>query len=123
MVTELVHPTQVTESGERVEDSRRQNVNLIKKLKKELTDRNSDSMKPLRQLLPLPFSKVQAEIIVTQPTSTIIDSKGNRVQSFEFVDKKPVSGRVQIIYFVLAFPNHTLLLSTCRGFKFGRNSV
>ena len=85
MVTELVQPA---ESGERVDESRRQN--LIKKLKKELTDRNSTSMKPLRQLLPLPCSKVQAEIIVTQPTSTIIDSKGNRVQSFEFVDKKPV---------------------------------
>ena len=91
MVTELVHPTPLSDTGDRIEDARKQNQPLIKKLKKELTDRNSNSMKSLRQLLPLPSSKVQAEIIVTQPTSTIIDSKGNRVQSFEFVDKKPVS--------------------------------
>jgi len=89
MVTALVHSTQVTEAGDRVEEVRKQNLNLIKKLKKELTDRDSDSIKPLRQLLP--FSRVFAEIIVTQSTSTIVDSKGNRVQSFEYVDKKPVS--------------------------------
>lgn len=53
----------------------------------EVADKDSDSIKPLRQLLP--FSKVQAEIVVTQATSIIVDSKGNRVQSFEFVDKKP----------------------------------
>lgn len=54
----------------------------------ELSDKDSESIKPLRQLLP--FSKVQVDIIVTTATSMIIDSKGNRVQSFEFVDKKPV---------------------------------
>ncbi|CAG7719777.1 unnamed protein product [Allacma fusca] len=85
MVTALVHST--NDSSDRVEDNRKQNLNLIKKLKKELTDRNSESIKPLRQLLP--FSKVQSEVVVTQPTSTVVDSKGNRVQSFEFVDKKP----------------------------------
>jgi mediator of RNA polymerase II transcription subunit 12 len=52
-----------------------------------LADKDTDSVKPLRQLLP--FSKVQVDIIVTTATSMIIDSKGNRVQSFEFVDKKP----------------------------------
>ncbi|ODN03528.1 Mediator of RNA polymerase II transcription subunit 12-like protein, partial [Orchesella cincta] len=87
MITALVHSTQIAEPGDRVEEMKRQNMNLVKKLKKELADRDSTSIKPLRQLLP--FSKVQTDVLVTQATSMIIDSKGNRVPSFEFVDKKP----------------------------------
>lgn len=34
MVTALVHSTQIAEPGDRIEEMKRQNMNLIKKLKK-----------------------------------------------------------------------------------------
>jgi len=88
MVAALVHSTQIPEPGDRIEEMKKQNINLIKKLKKEMADRDSDSIKPLRQLLP--FSKHVTEIVVCQSNTLIIDSKGNKVASLEFVDKKQV---------------------------------
>jgi hypothetical protein len=34
MVTALIHSTQIAEPGDRIEEMKRQNMNLIKKLKK-----------------------------------------------------------------------------------------
>jgi hypothetical protein len=34
MITALVHSTQIAEPGDRIEEMKRQNMNLIKKLKK-----------------------------------------------------------------------------------------
>lgn len=36
MVTALVHSTQIAEPGDRVEEMKKQNMNLVKKLKKVL---------------------------------------------------------------------------------------
>ena len=59
---------------------------LVKKLKKEIGDRNNVSIKYLRQLLPL--QKVMKEIIVTEPFGTVNDGKGNKTREFVYSDKK-----------------------------------
>jgi len=48
----------------------------VKKLKKEITDKNSQSIAYLRQLLPFP--KISCEVIVTEPFGTVADAKGNK---------------------------------------------
>lgn len=51
-------------------------MSLVKKLKKEVGDRNNVSIKYLRQLLPIP--KAMKEVIVTEPFGTVSDAKGNK---------------------------------------------
>jgi mediator of RNA polymerase II transcription subunit 12 len=57
----------------------------VKKLKKEIGDKNSPSIDYLRQLLPFP--KVMCEVIVTEPFGTVADAKGNKMKGLHS-DKK-----------------------------------
>lgn len=59
--------------------------NLMKKLKKEVGDRQNASLQHIRQLLPLP--RIVNEIIAVEPTGCLTDSKGNKI-SFDSIDKK-----------------------------------
>ncbi|XP_071052506.1 mediator of RNA polymerase II transcription subunit 12 isoform X3 [Onthophagus taurus] len=82
MLSTLVHSALATDSQE---DSRKMYLNLIKKLKKELGDRQTPSLLHIRQLLPLP--RYVNEVITVEPSGILTDSKGNKI-SFDSIDKK-----------------------------------
>uniref|UniRef100_A0A803YJU1 Mediator complex subunit Med12 domain-containing protein n=1 Tax=Meleagris gallopavo TaxID=9103 RepID=A0A803YJU1_MELGA len=68
------------------EENKRAYMNLVKKLKKELGDKRSDSIDKVRQLLPLP--KQTCDIITCEPMGSLIDTKGNKIAGFDSIDKK-----------------------------------
>ena len=64
MLATLIHSTVVTDSqSER--DEKKLYTNLMKKLRKELSDKSSTSIKLVRQLLPL--AKQTCEVIACEP--------------------------------------------------------
>uniref|UniRef100_A0A8D9FIE5 Mediator of RNA polymerase II transcription subunit 12-like protein n=1 Tax=Cacopsylla melanoneura TaxID=428564 RepID=A0A8D9FIE5_9HEMI len=87
MIVTLIHSTLVTDSqSEKGEENRKHYQTLVKKLKKEIGERNSPSIMHVRQLLPL--IKVQTEVITTEPIGCLTDTKGNKIQGFDSFDKK-----------------------------------
>ena len=72
-------------SGEKAEENRRHYTTLVKRIKKEIGDKHNQSIKHLRQLLPIP--KQVEEVIVTEQFGLIPDSKGAKVRGFN-CDKK-----------------------------------
>ncbi|XP_059587021.1 mediator of RNA polymerase II transcription subunit 12-like protein isoform X5 [Alligator mississippiensis] len=68
------------------EENKRAYMNLVKKLKKELGDKHSESIDKVRQLLPLP--KQTCDIITCEPMGSLIDTKGNKIAGFDSIDKK-----------------------------------
>ncbi|KAM6443082.1 mediator of RNA polymerase II transcription subunit 12-like protein isoform 3-T3 [Liasis olivaceus] len=68
------------------EENKRAYMNLVKKLKKELGDKCSESIDKVRQLLPLP--KQMCDIIACEPMGSLIDTKGNKIAGFDSIDKK-----------------------------------
>uniref|UniRef100_A0A8C3SW21 Mediator complex subunit 12L n=1 Tax=Chelydra serpentina TaxID=8475 RepID=A0A8C3SW21_CHESE len=68
------------------EENKRAYMNLVKKLKKELGDKCSESIDKVRQLLPLP--KQTCDIITCEPMGSLIDTKGNKIAGFDSIDKK-----------------------------------
>ncbi|NXU51187.1 MD12L protein, partial [Turnix velox] len=68
------------------EENKRAYMNLVKKLKKELGDKQSESIDKVRQLLPLP--KQTCDIITCEPMGSLIDTKGNKIAGFDSIDKK-----------------------------------
>ena len=93
MINILIHSTLITDressgNSERSEERSGKHYNyhvLIKKLKKEIGDKTSPSLKHLRQLLPIP--KLMTEVIVTEPFG-LINEKGTKVKGLN-CDKKP----------------------------------
>jgi len=89
MLTCLIHSSLVidkeTSSSERAEENRRHYLQLVKRIKKEIGDKQSQSIKYLRQLLPFP--KLMEEVIVTEQYGLEPDSKGQKVRGFN-CDKK-----------------------------------
>ncbi|NXI37635.1 MD12L protein, partial [Galbula dea] len=73
-----------------LEENKRAYMNLVKKLKKELGDKRSDSIDKVRQLLPLP--KQTCEIVTCEPMGSLIDTKGNKIAGFDSIDKKQARG-------------------------------
>lgn len=57
----------------------------MKKIKKEIGERQNVSLMHIKQLLPLP--RVTTELITVEPTGCLTDSKGYKI-SFDSVDKK-----------------------------------
>ncbi|XP_045472646.1 mediator of RNA polymerase II transcription subunit 12 isoform X2 [Harmonia axyridis] len=82
MLATLIHSTLSAESQD---DGRKVYLNLMKKLKKEVGDRQVPSLQHIRQLLPMPRSVT--EIIAVEPIGSLTDSKGNKI-SFDSIDKK-----------------------------------
>ncbi|KAM6258203.1 mediator of RNA polymerase II transcription subunit 12-like protein [Porphyrio hochstetteri] len=68
------------------EENKRAYMNLVKKLKKELGDKRSESIDRVRQLLPLP--KQTCDIVTCEPMGSLIDTKGNKIAGFDSIDKK-----------------------------------
>merc|ERR1719483_291329 len=91
MINIMIHSTLITDrengNSERNEENRKHyNYHaLVKKLKKEVGDKASPSMKYLRQMLPLP--KLMTEVIVTEPFGLETNEKGAKVKGFN-CDKK-----------------------------------
>jgi len=89
MLTALIHSTLIIDreagGSDRTEENKRHYLGLVKKLKKEIGDKQSPSIKYLRQLLPFP--KQFEEVIVTEQFGLIPDTKGNKVRGFN-CDKK-----------------------------------
>ncbi|KAJ1196557.1 hypothetical protein NDU88_000425, partial [Pleurodeles waltl] len=69
-----------------MEENKRAYMNLVKKLRKELGDRQSESLEKVRQLLPLP--KQTRDVITCEPQGSLIDTKGNKITGFESIFKK-----------------------------------
>uniref|UniRef100_A0A8C4QLK3 Mediator complex subunit 12L n=1 Tax=Eptatretus burgeri TaxID=7764 RepID=A0A8C4QLK3_EPTBU len=69
-----------------MEENKRAYMNLVKKLKKELGDKRSESIDKLRQLLPL--AKQTVDVITCEPMGSLIDTKGNKIAGFDYIDKK-----------------------------------
>lgn len=67
------------------DDGRKVYLNLMKKLKKEVGDRQVPSLQHIRQLLPM--TRSVTEIIAVEPIGSLTDSKGNKI-SFDSIDKK-----------------------------------
>ncbi|XP_029425224.1 mediator of RNA polymerase II transcription subunit 12-like protein isoform X8 [Nannospalax galili] len=72
------------------EENKRAYMNLVKKLKKELGDKQSESIDKVRQLLPLP--KQTCDVITCEPMGSLIDTKGNKIAGFDSIDKKQARG-------------------------------
>ncbi|NWU18109.1 MD12L protein, partial [Cephalopterus ornatus] len=68
------------------EENKRAYMNLVKKLKKELGDKRSESIDKVRQLLPLP--RLTCDIVACEPMGSLIDTKGNKIAGFDSIDKK-----------------------------------
>ena len=89
MLSLLIHSTLIREkesgSSDRDEDNRRMYQQLVKKLKKDIGDKHNESIKWVRQLLPLP--KCVEEVIATEQYGLVPDAKGNKVKGFN-CDKK-----------------------------------
>ncbi|XP_034328936.1 mediator of RNA polymerase II transcription subunit 12-like protein isoform X5 [Magallana gigas] len=80
MLSVLIHGTLVTEGSDKSEDINKMYINLIKKLRKELGDKQSDSIDKIRQLLPIP--KRFFEVMSCEAHGTQMDSKGNKYDGF-----------------------------------------
>lgn len=87
MLTVLIHSTLLSEGQEKGDEHKRSYFNLIKKLRKELGDKNNAATDQIRQLLPLPKQTLDA--ITVEPYGAVLDNKGNRVQTFDAIGKKP----------------------------------
>ncbi|GFO22710.1 mediator of RNA polymerase ii transcription subunit 12-like, partial [Plakobranchus ocellatus] len=87
MLTVLIHSTLLSEGQEKGDEHKRSYFNLIKKLRKELGDKNNAATDQIRQLLPLP--KQTYDVITVEPYGAVLDNKGNRVQTFDAIGKKP----------------------------------
>lgn len=83
MLATLVHAAKATDAQD---DSRKMYPNLLKKLKKEIGERQNASLQHIRQLLPLPRSTT--EVIAVEPAGSVTDSKGNKISFDSTVDKK-----------------------------------
>ncbi|XP_015113779.1 mediator of RNA polymerase II transcription subunit 12 isoform X2 [Diachasma alloeum] len=86
MLATLIHSTLVSDSQSEKDENKKHYQNLMKKLKKELGDRNSQSIQYVRQLLPLP--KLTMEVITCEPVGSLTDTKGNKIAGFDSIDKK-----------------------------------
>ncbi|KAL1427761.1 hypothetical protein MTO96_003108 [Rhipicephalus appendiculatus] len=85
MLAALIHTTQNADSVSG-EETRKQYLNLVKKMKKEVSETDTESMKMVHQLLPL--TKQQCEVIACEPMGSLIDTKGNKIAGFDSIDKK-----------------------------------
>lgn len=90
MLAVLIHSTQTIDPNETREESKKQYVSLLKKLRKDLPQdylqKNNFVLNSLKQLVPV--SKQFKEVITCEPMGSLIDTKGNKIAGFESIDKK-----------------------------------
>lgn len=79
MLATLIHSTSVSDSQSERDENKKPHANLVKKLRKELADKNSATVKLVRQLLPLAKSSCSnsCEVIACEPVGSLLDTKVN----------------------------------------------
>jgi mediator of RNA polymerase II transcription subunit 12 len=90
MLTTLIHSTSLITDSER-DENKKLHTNLTKKLRKELADKNSPTIKLLRQLLPhaKPACSNTCEVIACEPVGSLMDTKVNfRLKKTFIANKK-----------------------------------
>jgi mediator of RNA polymerase II transcription subunit 12 len=77
MLATLIHSTSVSDSQSERDENKKPHTNLVKKLRKELADKNSATVKLVRQLLPLAKSSCSnsCEVIACEPVGSLLDTK------------------------------------------------
>lgn len=77
MLSTLIHSTLISDSQSERDDNKKLYTNLMKKLRKELAERNNPTILFLRQLLPLakPVNSNFCEITACEPVGSLMDTK------------------------------------------------
>lgn len=77
MLATLIHSTLVTDNQSERDENKKLHTNLMKKLRKELADKNSPTIKLVRQLVQLakPACVNNCEIIACEPVGSLMDTK------------------------------------------------
>lgn len=77
MLATLIHSTLVSDSQSERDENKKLYNNLIKKLRKELADKNSSTIKLVRQLLPHAKAACtnSCEVIACEPVGSLLDTK------------------------------------------------
>lgn len=77
MLATLIHSTLVSDSQSERDENKKLYNNLIKKLRKELADKNSPTIKLVRQLLPHAKAACtnSCEVIACEPVGSLLDTK------------------------------------------------
>lgn len=77
MLATLIHSTLISDSQSERDENKKLYTNLVKKLRKELADKNSATIKHVRQLLPLakPACSNSCEVIACEPVGSLMDTK------------------------------------------------
>lgn len=77
MLATLIHTTLISDSQSERDENKKLGTNLVKKLRKELADKNSPTIKLVRQLLPLskPACANSCEVIACEPVGSLMDTK------------------------------------------------
>ena len=88
MLATLIHSTLVSDSQTERDENKKLYTNLMKKLRKELGDKNGPSIKYVRQLLPL--AKQTCEVLTCDSAGSSTDAKGNKI-AIDSIEKKNVS--------------------------------
>jgi mediator of RNA polymerase II transcription subunit 12 len=85
MLTTLIHSTLVTDNER--DENKKLYTNLMKKLRKELADKNNSTIRLVRQLLPHAKAACTntCEVIACEPVGSLMDTKGLRVTEKEKV--------------------------------------
>ncbi|KAG5680297.1 hypothetical protein PVAND_009814 [Polypedilum vanderplanki] len=85
MLTTLIHSTLIIDNER--DENKKLYTNLMKKLRKELADKNSPTIKLVRQLLPHAKAACSntCEVIACEPVGSLMDTKGLRVNEKEKV--------------------------------------
>uniref|UniRef100_H2YRP4 Mediator complex subunit Med12 domain-containing protein n=1 Tax=Ciona savignyi TaxID=51511 RepID=H2YRP4_CIOSA len=77
MIAVLLHHTLGGDAINRGEGSKREYINIVKKMKKEIADRQSESIRRLRQLLPI--TRAEVYVVCCEPAGPHMDVKGNKI--------------------------------------------
>ncbi|XP_076812114.1 mediator of RNA polymerase II transcription subunit 12-like protein [Clavelina lepadiformis] len=77
MIAVLLHHTLGGDEPSRAEGSKREYMNIVKKMKKEIGENQTESIKQLRQLLPI--HRTDVYIVCCEPIGPLMDVKGNKV--------------------------------------------
>lgn len=113
MLGTLIHWTLASDTSgtnQSGDENKKQYQNLMKKLKKEIGERQSPELQCVRQLLPLPKITMEVcifvifylfvflminwffvKVIACEPVGCSTDTKGNKITGFDNIDKKQVS--------------------------------
>lgn len=88
MLATLIHSTLVSDrvsDSQSERDENKLHQNLKKKLRKELADKNSPTIKLVRQLLPLakPACANSCEVIACEPVGSLMDTKVSVMSIFD----------------------------------------